>query len=311
MYCLRDREKVPDGLKRIVREQLQSAIASLRGPVKDRTEEVHEARKNLKKVRAILRLMEQELGPAYRIETMQLRLRGRQLSDLRDAAAGVETIDLLRSRVNPPKHDPAFAEIRKVLADRKQQFEEGPATVRIFHMMAVALRSVMRRAKDWPLRTEGFAALAPGIKETFRRGRKALQLGRQVPNPENLHALRRRAKELWYQLRLISGISNDVADRYEKEIKKLQDHLGEYQNLEILRRDLAAEPERFGKGSEVDRYLRAAEEFQKELCEKAFSIAHAIYRESPGRFLREIEQSWHKASLVKAHARPARPHAKS
>ena len=167
VYCLRDRETVPDGLKRIVREQLQSAIVSLRGPSpRIGRRKIHEARKNLKKVRAILRLMEQELGPVYRIETAQLRFTGSPaLGCLPATRRRVwKPSDLLRSRVESPKHDPAFRrKFEKVLSDRKQQFEEGPATDRVFHMMAVALRS-RRPARQGlaAFKTEGFAAIGSG-----------------------------------------------------------------------------------------------------------------------------------------------------
>ena len=50
-FRLKLREPLPDGLKRVFREQIQSALELCRHPAKQRGVTVHEVRKHLKKLR--------------------------------------------------------------------------------------------------------------------------------------------------------------------------------------------------------------------------------------------------------------------
>ncbi|MDE3194884.1 MAG: CHAD domain-containing protein, partial [Acidobacteriota bacterium] len=62
-YRLALDESIPRGIRRIAREEIDSAIANLRikTPSK-RDEAVHEARKSLKKLRSLVRLVSPCLG---------------------------------------------------------------------------------------------------------------------------------------------------------------------------------------------------------------------------------------------------------
>lgn len=291
-YRFKRGETVPTGLKRIVREQFDSAIGQLSGQGKNRTEAVHEARKSLKKIRAVLRLTRKELGSVYGAETTQLRRCSGKLSEIRDAAAQIETIDSLRKKAAREPGAAAFSPIRRALVARRKKFEEAAEAGGVFPGVASALRTVARRVKGWPLQTDGFAALAPGIKRAFRRGRTAFLCAREDPSPENLHLWRRRVKDLWYQMRLIEPVWTDALEKYTGDLKDLQDWLGEHQNLVMLRASLAAQPEIYGRIPEIDMFLRMADAHQARLRRQALSLGETVYRKSPRRFLRDVEQSW-------------------
>ena len=65
-YRFRHGESVPDAIRRVAREELRSAVRSLTGRgAKNRDEAVHEARKSVKKLRALLRLVQSELDESY------------------------------------------------------------------------------------------------------------------------------------------------------------------------------------------------------------------------------------------------------
>ena len=79
-----------DALRAAVREQLDDAVRHLRDDRGgDLAEAVHEARKDLKKARSLLRLARPGLpGDVYRRENGALRATGRSLSGARDAEIG-------------------------------------------------------------------------------------------------------------------------------------------------------------------------------------------------------------------------------
>ena len=91
-YRLIKDEPFSEALARIFAEQIDFALGKLRNPEKaDLDRAVHEARKSIKKARAILRLVPLE-AKVKRANTL-LRDAGRELSRLRDAAALIETVD--------------------------------------------------------------------------------------------------------------------------------------------------------------------------------------------------------------------------
>jgi threonine dehydrogenase-like Zn-dependent dehydrogenase len=61
-YKFKKKETVRAGIRRNAREQIDEAIELLRDKKADPEEVVHEARKNFKKVRALLRLLRDDLG---------------------------------------------------------------------------------------------------------------------------------------------------------------------------------------------------------------------------------------------------------
>src|SRR5437763_13267226 len=86
-YRFRQREAVPDAIARIARGRIEHALAELRGEADSSPEvAVHEARKDMKKLRALLRLARDELGDeVYRRENECFRDAARRLSGFRDA----------------------------------------------------------------------------------------------------------------------------------------------------------------------------------------------------------------------------------
>src|SRR5919109_184691 len=102
------------GVRRIATEQLGSAIRRLSDAEgDDRAEAVHDARKSVKKARALLRLVRPGLdSSAYRAEMDALRDAGRLLSGTRNADVLLATIDTLAARYAGHLPATAFGELR-------------------------------------------------------------------------------------------------------------------------------------------------------------------------------------------------------
>src|SRR5690349_17850968 len=111
-FRLKLREPLPDGLKRIFREQIESALELCRHPAKERGVTVHEVRKHLKKLRAAMRLAIPELGKdPYACEDRCVRKIGRLVSDLRDAQVRLQTLIQLREETANGLEDGRFPHI--------------------------------------------------------------------------------------------------------------------------------------------------------------------------------------------------------
>jgi CHAD domain-containing protein len=87
-------------------------------------EAIHEARKSVKKVRTVLRLMQGDLGNTYREESSFLRDVGRKLSQFRDAGAIIEIFDALKQKSPNELNARTFDLIGRELQARKERAEE-------------------------------------------------------------------------------------------------------------------------------------------------------------------------------------------
>jgi CHAD domain-containing protein len=108
-----------DSIRETAREELTEAIRLLRDDYgDDPVTAVHEARKNLKKTRALLRLARPGLDAAvYRRENDAIRDAARLISGARDADVMLQTVDRLAKRDDPRVSPSEFAELRWLLRE--------------------------------------------------------------------------------------------------------------------------------------------------------------------------------------------------
>src|SRR5205814_6211686 len=114
---LRDTESGAKGVRRILKKQTGKAVKALEEggrPLSD--EAVHTARKQMKKVRASLRLLREALGSrTYGRENACVRDAARPLTEVRDAGVLVDTLDKLADRFRDEIDREAVAELRRTL----------------------------------------------------------------------------------------------------------------------------------------------------------------------------------------------------
>jgi CHAD domain-containing protein len=307
-YRFKSGEPVPEGIKRIVGEEIEAAARHLSGQgVADRDEAIHEARKSIKKIRGVLRLMRGELGDIYRTENAHFGDIGRELSQFRDAGASIETFDALRKRYRGEMDGRTLASIRRRLKASKRQAEQQAGIATVLTGMAAALRQLAPSVSRWPLAKDGFAAIAPGLTATFRRGRKALERARTCESSENYHEWRKRVKEHWYHVRLLESFWSSATEAYEKSLKELETALGEDHNLVLLQEKIEAEPVFYGKPPEIALLIELIERYHKELRGKALHLGKSIYEEKPGQFTRHMRSLWDARKTVSMSGRSAGP----
>ena len=105
------------GLQRLSLEQLDFAIVALTTQRIDIG--IHEARKAFRRVRALLRLVRDEIGyPVYRAENVALRDLGRLIGGSRDATVMVETVIGLETLYGDVLQPGAFDTLRSNLLEQ-------------------------------------------------------------------------------------------------------------------------------------------------------------------------------------------------
>jgi CHAD domain-containing protein len=252
---------------------------------------IHEARKSIKKVRALLRLMKDEMRGVDPGENVRLRDIARHLSHYRDSFVMVETLDDLKKHFRTETLR-KFRHARAALIERRTKAAKSEDRRIVLDHAAAALARVSTRLPHWKLKADGFAAVAPGIERTFRAGRGALGKVRENPTADNFHDLRKRVKDHWYHIRLLESLWTDVMHAYEKSLKDLETWLGNDHNLAVLRGNIVIEPAFYGTKEDTHLMLDLIDRYQTELRGASISLAERIYAEKPREFVARMQHLW-------------------
>jgi CHAD domain-containing protein len=281
-YRLGPEEALAAGVRRIACEQLDLAVAGLDDPKLDRDAAIHEARKCCKRLRGLLRLARAGLGEeVYQAENARLRDAARELSDLRDAEALLETYDKLGARFADEVDRRRLAPVRRALLARRRRLAEGDEALdgRVAEFRS-ELDAARARVASWRLAEGDFDVLAPGLKRAYGRGRKAMRAAYDAPSSERFHEWRKRVKYHRYHLDLLSELWPRPLKARRKEVKALGAMLGDEHDLAVLRATLAAEDESFADAS-TRALLGLATRRRAELRTAMRPLGDRIFAERP------------------------------
>jgi CHAD domain-containing protein len=291
VYRLKAKEGTIAGVRRIAAGQAEEALKRLSGADEDElAPAIHSARKDLKKLRSLLRLVRDELGEkTFKMENRRYRDAGRLLSSSRDAEVKLETLLALRHQLGDLPGDAAegwegeLEEERDELGATMRGEGEGQID------RAIATIEAGRNAiADWPLGTDSWALVKPGLWRSYKAGRKAMKPVSADPSAENVHEWRKRAKDLWYQLRIVRDAWPEPLGAIIDQAHELTDLLGDHHDLAMLAQDLRTRDEL----GDRDAFENAIAKRQEELLEAALGIGRRLYAEQPKAFRRRLERYW-------------------
>jgi CHAD domain-containing protein len=283
-------ETVSAGLKRVIRAQVDDAIAQLRGEA-GTGEAVHEARKDLKKTRSALRLVRKPLGDAYQRENEHYREVGRALSSFRDAEVLIEALDELIERFGDAAGE-HFVPLRDELGAQARAASDDGSLERAMAHAAAALDAGRPRIEELPLSGDGWRLIGPGLQRSYRRGRKRLAAVEDDATVTNLHEWRKRVKDLWYQLRLIREADRELIGSLADHAHGLSDHLGDDHDLALLREEGMRRSDVFGEAGDQRLLFELIDQRRGELQFAALSLGRRIYEEKPKKFTKRLESRW-------------------
>jgi CYTH domain-containing protein/CHAD domain-containing protein len=291
-FHLKRREEVGAGLRRIAAGRAAKIVERLDG-VSDAglAAAVHGARKDIKKARAVLRLGRDQLGEdLFAAENSRYRDAGRLLSGSRDAEVKLQTLAGLEERFGHELPSASAGGWKRLLErerDAVADSEDGEARERIGEVVA-AIAEARGRIAAWPLEGDSWELLAPGLKQSYRKGRAAMSDVGADPDPELVHEWRKRSKDLWYQARLVERAWPSLLGATVGQLHELADLLGDHHDLSVLADDLA------GREEVGSRPALAAliEQRQDELLPEALALGSRIYAEKPKAFVRRLGAYW-------------------
>jgi CHAD domain-containing protein len=288
-YRLETGETPKQGISRVAQGELDLTIGLLEAaPNGDGdADAVHEARKALKRLRALLRVSRPALDDArYRRENVVFRDAGRELSDARDAQVLVETLDGLLERFRDELPRGTCSRLRDQLAAGAREAEaKKPAS---YDAVLDSLSNARSRVSHWPLPAQnGRGSLADGFERIYRRGRRARRHAKAEPSTENLHELRKRAKDLWHAAQLLEPACPAKMKRLSKQAHHLSDLLGDDHDLAVLLEYACQHPELLRSG-ELELLQSVIGLRSRSLRRQAFAGAADLYRRKPKQMVQRL-----------------------
>ena len=291
-FGLRTDETVPDGVRRIARGQIDIALDALRGG-RDREAGVHEARKALKRLRTLLRLVRGDLDPAtYRHELHTFRDIGRRLAVARDSQVAVETLDAVTDRFAAELPDRAIEPLRSRLdTEHREAQRRLVADDAVLGTAIRDLEAARVRVPAWSLAHHDFQALSPGLRRIYRRGRRAARTARDDPSTENVHELRKRVKDLWYTTQILRRVA---PPRTRSTAHHVSDLIGEDHDLALLRTQALRHRREFIHRDVLTALTAVIDRRRAQLRAEALAETERLYSKRPRRFVQRMERHWRK-----------------
>jgi len=317
-------ERTGDSLRRIALGQLEIAIEALEphGGGRAAAERVHETRKALKRLRALLRLLRTQLGePAYERESAVLRDAGKRLARARDAQVLLNTLDQLLKRSS--RRLGSRGGVRRLRAQLQSE-RDGAAELALSdgatRIVALEqLRALRKRVEDWELvDARGVEAIEPALAALYRKGRRRMrrvERARRDANGRKLHEWRKRVKDLRYAVEILrrDDDANAASKRPRKSAGKsakreakrareqarliaaiakradaLGELLGDEHDLAVLAERVRAEAKREGDAALGARsrkeLLKAIAKRRRALRKRALRKGARLYDQRPKRF---------------------------
>ena len=244
--------------------------------------DVHDARRRLKRARALLALLRPALHERdFAACDGAFRAAARSLAASRDATVLARTHARIRKSQRLSVATSSLRAPRRIVGHRTPTADATTA----YRL----LRPGLERLADARLIRRGWTALGPGLRGVYRRGRRRMTAAAESdPSGARLHAWRRQAKRHWYVLELFEVVDPDRLHPVVADLRRLSEVLGQEHDLALLAAHLNSRPGRHAAAD--DEVLRVVAGRRRKLARRAFKLGARIYEARP----RDVEETMHR-----------------
>ena len=308
-------EQLGVGVKRITLEQLEHATSGYFEDEDQFDSAVHESRKAIKRVRALLRLVRSELPERiYEYEDHSMRDTARLVSQIRSSVAVVDAAKVIKDLYGELLAEATFDELITTLSHRRDVTQlralEDPNLV---GRVVRSLERAYHRYSSWPTDPEArevygvgirdnYLAVSQGLHSTYARGRREMVAAYTGTDKDAFHSWRKRAKYLRHQMEFLAPLWPEVVVGMAMTLDRLglvlgEDHdLAELQTLLYQRPDLCPSPRERSLFGALSRQRRS------ELHVAAEILGRRIYAEEPWSFQHRFGEYWESRQLAANHS---------
>lgn len=273
-------------LRTLAAAQVEKALTRLSEPGEDLDDAIHEARRAIRRARAVVAFALPRRDPRRLAFEQALRTAGRALSPLRDAASALEALAWLE-REAPGVLPAAIGARLKAGVLRGHARAMRDATTRI-ELAGIALREAGLASAI----VSDIDAVDPaeGLARAYRRARRRFADACADPAPDTVHRFRRRTRTYYWQLELLRALRPGVMPAESADVRRITQGLGRARDLDMLAqriarwRDAAAPP--------VAHAQATIESHAKRLREDALGLSRTAFANPPDSERRRWRRQW-------------------
>ncbi len=289
-FTFKRKEGVTDGLCRIARKQVDKALNSC---AESSAESIHTTRKQIKKLRALLRLAcghvpkKQLKHPLAALHTAAA-----YLAPPRDALVKYQAMRQLarlhaRHSASRP-HSRMQTFLKRECDEQTECFRAKRHARRVRHI----LQKLPRDFGRLNLKHEGWKIFGSAAKRSYRLAQNARDCALNESTPEKFHEWRKRVKDLLYTIQLLGRISPKQMSTLSVQFEKLTELLGDDHDLEMLRQTVLKNSLKVDSEAATQRLLSGIERRQLKLRKSALKLGNRLMDEPPSTFVHRLHRDW-------------------
>ncbi|MXP25427.1 CHAD domain-containing protein [Altererythrobacter indicus] len=276
------------GVRRIAREQIDKAIASIDSGDDD-ADVIYAVRKRCKKLRALLRLVE-PVFPNFTKENRAFGDIAKLIGDLRYSHKMQEAYARLVVTYGKELDREAFKTIGEHFrAEREAEISRMDVDARL-----AACSDHLRKARDrvthWQVDADGWDAVSWGLLSSYQKAWDAFGKVKETSQMEAYEELRKWAKCHRHHARLLRSISPDFMSERASQARKLGKLLGEHNDLILFEEKLRKDPQIYGSEADVEVVLILAKRQRIVQEAKISRTGGKLFAHKP----QHLVEDWHK-----------------
>jgi len=274
---------VDEALRSVARSILADARSAIQDPERPAAEAVHDFRRQMKRWRALLRLLGPFLGASGKELRDHARDLARALGGARDAQSALDALSDLDGLDLSAR---SLATMHSRIDELRQAAETNTLTPDMRLKVMRSLDQALGAVEQWPLHSLAFADVAKRLTRGYRAARDALPEHWTATDGSELHELRKRIVTHRHQMEMVVPFWRRFGKMWIGEAQRLRDRLGKHQDLLLLMRMT-------GPGQPLAHWHKrlkpAIEQRATEHVGAASRIAQRLFVDKPKAFQRRIE----------------------
>jgi CHAD domain-containing protein len=253
---------------------------------------VHEARKTMKRLRALLRLIKPALDKkTFRVNEEQLKEIGRSLSGARDIQAMLECIAKLEAAEPDAAKEPVGIALKDHLEIQRRE-AESELLGRSGSGLQKQLRQVKKAFAGLQIEGVGAEIIFTSIQKDYAAARDAFHHAYEAERDEAFHEWRKLVQRHWRQLLLIEAGWPSMIRQQINIVNELADMLGDDHDLYMLADRIRGADKALGNQKQIDAYLALCRSRQEILRMRAKLLGERLFSEKPASIAARLTAYW-------------------
>lgn len=289
-YRLERDESVADGVVRIIREQIDRAMAEIEDPDLDEHRSVHLVNARGTRIRAVYRLAHQAGPDVCEREDRWYRELVAPLAEIHDADAALDAFDVVHRHFRRSVDEGAMDVIRETLEERRDELADELSLDERLEAAREQLREALDRSV--PIGADDFDALAGGLARTYAQARDAFTDAYEQATTRAFRQWHEQATYHGHHVGLLQDAWPAVFEARREELQDLTDVTADDHDLAQLRATVLTEPENFPDEQVVEAFVALLDRQRARLQREAEPLGTRLFAEEPDPFVQRVSAAW-------------------